>query len=71
MKETITKKLATPMVIAMLTVLISPWEKLAWGQTTWNVPGDGSNTYTTSDPSCNTIQGAVNGAEVEDKENAC
>jgi len=34
--------------------------------TTWNVPGDGSNTCTVAVPSCNTIQGAVTAATAGD-----
>lgn len=34
----------------------------AFGQTTWNVPGDGSNTCTVVTSSCDTIQGAIGAA---------
>jgi hypothetical protein len=34
--------------------------------TTWNVPGDGTNTCTTADPSCSTIQSAINASSSGD-----
>lgn len=33
-----------------------------FGQTTWNVPGDGSDTCTVVNSNCSTIQGAINAA---------
>jgi len=33
-----------------------------FSQTTWNVPGDGTNTCTTANSSCDTIQGAIDAA---------
>ena len=74
------KRLFVLTAVAIVVTLISLEGDLAWGQTTWNVPGDSSNICTTSNPSCNTIQGAVNAASSgdtinvaagEDKENAC
>ncbi len=35
------------------------WALPTWAATTWNVPGDGSNTCTVANPSCDTIAGAV------------
>src|SRR3990167_7166424 len=37
-----------------------------FGQTTWNVPGNGSDTCTVLNSSCNTIQGAIDAASSGD-----
>jgi len=46
--------------VSTFTVMISFGSIPVFGQTTWNVPGDGSNTCTTGNSSCDTIQGAIN-----------
>ena len=44
------------LVISMIYCVTIP----VFGQTTWNVPGDGSDTCTVVNSSCSTIQGAIN-----------
>ena len=56
------EKQVIPAILALLSVLILFGVIPARGQTTWNVPGVGSNTCTPTNPSCNTIQAAVNAA---------
>jgi len=41
----------------------------SFGQTTWNVPGDGSNTCSMGNPSCDTIQEAIDAAIAGDTVN--
>jgi len=53
-------------ILAMLVTLISLGVIPAWAQTNWNVPGDGSNSCTPANPSCNTIQEAVDAASSGD-----
>src|SRR3989337_1876603 len=65
MKE-VMKKLMVLKILAMLVTIISLGGIPAWAQTTWNVPGDGLNTCTPANPSCNTIQEAVDAASSGD-----
>ena len=65
MKE-VMKKLMVLKILAMLVTIISLGGIPAWAQTNWNVPGDGSNTCTPANPSCNTIQEAVDAASSGD-----
>lgn len=60
------KKLAVMAMTAVMGNLIPLVSVPVWGQTTWNVPGDGSNACTTANPSCNTIQQAVDAASSGD-----
>jgi nitrous oxidase accessory protein NosD len=64
MKREITniKRLTISAVVAVMTALIFIGSVPVWAATTWNVPGDGSNTCTTVNPSCNKIQDAINAA---------
>ncbi len=56
------KKLSILGFVCIVAFLISLGTVPALGQTTWNVPGDASNTCTVGNSSCNTIQGAIDAA---------
>ena len=53
------RKLFIPFFVFVIAFVVSFSAAPVYGQTTWNVPGDGSNTCTTGNSSCDTIQGAI------------
>ena len=59
-------KLNIPCFVFIVISLISLSTVPVFGQTTWNVPGDSTNTCTVANSSCDTIQGAVNAASSGD-----
>jgi pectin methylesterase-like acyl-CoA thioesterase len=63
------KKLKILAVVAVIATLISFNAIPAWAQTTWNVPGDNSGTCTMGNPSCDTIQDAIDAATSGDTVN--
>lgn len=58
------------LVLVFLIAFLFPFTEVpVWGQTTWNVPGDATNTCSMANPSCDTIQGAINAASSGDTVN--
>src|SRR3989304_968392 len=53
-------------LFVVLATTLSMSGNSALGQTAWSVPGDGSNSCTPANPSCNTIQEAVDAASSGD-----